>query len=65
MLVKNQNIDTLVKKGERHLKKGQFDDALRIFDFALTFDRKNEKLLEYKSIALNELDRSDEAYQCL
>ncbi len=65
MSVKNQNIDTLVKMGERRLKKGQFEDALSIFDFALTFDGKNEKLLEYKSIALNELDRSDEAYQCI
>jgi hypothetical protein len=32
---KNSNIDTLIKKGEKHLKKGQFEDALRIFDFAL------------------------------
>ena len=62
---KNSNIDTLIKKGEKHLKKGQFEDALRIFDFALKLDGKNEKLLEYKSTALNELDRFDEAYECL
>ena len=62
---KNSNIDTLIKKGEKHLKKGQFEDALRIFDFALKLDGKNEKLLEYKSIVLNELDRFDEAYECL
>ncbi len=48
-----------------HLKNGRFEDALRIFDYALKLDEKNEKLLEYKSIALNELDRVDEAYECL
>jgi tetratricopeptide (TPR) repeat protein len=63
--VRNPNIDTLIKKGEKHLKKGQFEDALSIFNFALQLDGKNEKLLEYKSIALNELDRFDEAYKCL
>jgi tetratricopeptide (TPR) repeat protein len=63
--VRNSNINKLIKKGEKHLKKGQFEDALRIFDFALKLDGKNEKLLEYKSIALNELDRVDEAYECL
>ncbi len=63
--VRNPNIDTLIKKGEKHLKKGQFEDALSIFNFALQLDGKNEKLLEYKSIALNELDRFDEAYECL
>jgi tetratricopeptide (TPR) repeat protein len=61
----NPNIDTLIEKGEKYLKKGQFEDALRIFDFALKLDGKNEKLLEYKSIALKELDRFDEAYECL
>ncbi len=63
--VRNPNIDTLIKKGEKHLKKGQFEDAISIFNFALKLDRKNEKLLEYKLIALNELDRFDEAYECL
>jgi len=63
--VKNPNIDTLIKKGEKHLNKGQFEDALSIFNFALQLNGKNEKLLEYKSIALNELDRVDEAYECL
>ncbi len=63
--VRNPNIDTLIKKGEKHLNEGQFGDALRIFDFALKLDEKNEKLLECKSIALNELDRIDEAYECL
>jgi tetratricopeptide (TPR) repeat protein len=65
MPVKNPNIDTLIRKGEKHLEKGQFEDALRIFDFTLKLDGKNEKLLEFKSIALNELDRVDEAYECL
>src|SRR5450759_4867696 len=62
---KNSNIDTLIEKGEKYLKKGQFEDALRIFEFALKLDGKNEKLLEYKSIALYELDRFNEAYECL
>ena len=61
--VRNPNIDTLIKKGEKLLKKGQFEDALSIFNFALKLNGKNEKLLEYKSIALNELDRFDEAYE--
>ncbi len=65
MPVKNPNIDALIRKGENHLDKGQFEDALRIFDYALKLDDKNEKLLEYKSIALDELDRVDEAYECL
>lgn len=63
--VKNPNIDTLIKKGEKHLKNRQFEDALRIFNFALKLDEKNEKLWEYKLAALNELDRVDEAYECL
>jgi hypothetical protein len=41
MSVKNQNIETLIKKGEKHLEKGQFEDALRIFEFALKLDGKN------------------------
>ena len=65
MPVKNPKIDTLIRKGEKHLEKGQFEDALRIFDYALKLDDKNEKLWEYKSAALNELDRIDEAYECL
>jgi tetratricopeptide (TPR) repeat protein len=65
MHIKNPKIDALIRKGEKHLDKGQFEDALRIFDFALKLDGKNEKLLEYKSIALDELDRVDEAYECL
>jgi hypothetical protein len=40
MSVKNQNIDIFVKKGRKQLKKGQFEDALRIFDFAhIHFER--------------------------
>ena len=65
MPVKNPKIDTLIRKGEKHLETGQFEDALRIFDYALKLDDKNEKLWEYKSAALNELDRIDEAYECL
>ncbi len=65
MPVVNPKIDTLIKKGEKHLEKGQFEDALRIFDFALKLDGNNEKLWEYKSMALNELDRVDEAFECL
>jgi tetratricopeptide (TPR) repeat protein len=65
MPVKNPNIETLLRKGERHLKNRQFEDALRIFDFALKLDGENQKLWEYKLIALNELDRIDEAYECL
>ncbi len=65
MAIKNPKIEKLIRKGENQLKNGHFEDALRIFDFALKLDRKNEKLLEYKSIALNELDRVDEAYECL
>jgi tetratricopeptide (TPR) repeat protein len=65
MAIKNPKIEKLIRKGEKHLEKGQFEDALRIFDFALKLDGKNEKLLEYKSAALNELDRIDEAYECL
>lgn len=60
-----ENIDTLIRKGEKHLENGQFEDALRIFDYALKLDDKNEKLWEYKSAALNGLDRIDEAYECL
>ncbi|OGM11221.1 hypothetical protein A2Z22_00690 [Candidatus Woesebacteria bacterium RBG_16_34_12] len=44
---------------------GHFEDALRIFDYALKLDEKNEQLWEYKSAALNELDRIDEAYECM
>lgn len=65
MPVKNSNIEKLIGKGEKCLLKGQFEDALRIFDYALKLDDKNEKLWEYKSTALNELDRIDEAYECL
>lgn len=62
---KNPKIGTLIRKGEKLLKEGHYEDALRIFDFALKLDGKNEKLWEYKSIALNELGRVDEAYECL
>lgn len=65
MPVKNTNFDTLIKEGERHLKNGQFEDALCIFEFALKLDRKNEKLWEYKLSTLNELNRIDEAFECL
>ncbi len=65
MPVKNPNIEKLIKKGERHLKNKQFEDALRIFEYGIKLDRKNEKLWEYKADALYELDRIDEAYECL
>jgi tetratricopeptide (TPR) repeat protein len=63
--VRNPNIDTLIIKAEMHLKNGRFEDALLIFDYALKLDDKNEKLWEFKSTVLNELDRADEAYECL
>lgn len=63
--VKNPNIDTLIKEGEKHLNEGHFEDALRIFEFALKLDGKNAKLWDYKLTALNELGRIDEAYECL
>lgn len=63
--VRKMKIDALIKEGEKYLKRGRFEDALRIFDYALQLDGINEKLLEYKSIALDELDRVDEAYECL
>jgi hypothetical protein len=54
---KNPNIETLIDEGKRHFKCRQFEDALRIFDFCLMLDRKNETLWEYKAFALYELNR--------
>lgn len=62
---KNPNIDILIKKGVKLLEKRQFEDALRIFDFGLTLDKENEKLWEYRFEALYEVNRIDEAYECL
>ncbi|MCX9009942.1 MAG: tetratricopeptide repeat protein [Candidatus Methanoperedens sp.] len=65
MPVKNSKIGKLINKGERHFKNKQFEDALSIFDLCLKIDRRNEKLWEYKAFALYELNRIDEAYECL
>jgi tetratricopeptide (TPR) repeat protein len=65
MPIKNPSIDKLIKKGGKHFKNKQFEDALRIFDFGLKLDSKNEKLWECKASALYELNRIDEAYECL
>ncbi len=65
MTSKKASIGALIKRGEKHLKNGLFEDALRIFDYALKLDGKNEKLLECRLMALNELGRIDEAYECL
>ena len=51
----------LSQLGKKHLRDGNYEDALSFFEQALLLDPVNADLLNFKGIALRSLGRYDEA----
>nr|ACF09732.1 hypothetical protein [uncultured marine crenarchaeote KM3-86-C1] len=58
------SIDELVKIGKKQLEDGQYDDALNLFQKAISLNRNDPDLWNLKGIALRSLGRYNEAIEC-
>ena len=59
-----EDVNNLIQLGKQQLDNGNYDDALDIFEQALSFDPTNPDLWNLKGIALRSLGRYDEAADC-
>ena len=58
------SIDELIKMGKKQLEDGQYDDALNLFQKAISLNRNDPDLWNLKGIALRSLGRYNEAIEC-
>ena len=64
MVFNLESINTLIALGKSQLEKGNFDDALGLFEQAILIDQKNPDLWNLKGTALRSLGRYNEAIDC-
>ena len=62
-LIVNKIFD-LTQSGKKYLDEGNYSDALRCFEQALSLDPANPDLWNLKGMALRSLGRYDEALDC-
>ena len=55
------SIDELIKMGKKQLEDGQYDDALNLFQRAMSLNQNDPDLWNLKGIALRSLGRYNEA----
>ncbi len=58
------SIDELIKMGKKQLEDGQYDDALNLFQRAMSLNQNDPDLWNLKGIALRSLGRYNEAIEC-
>ena len=58
------SIDELIKMGKKQLEDGQYDDALSLFQKAISLNQNDPDLWNLKGIALRSLGRYNEAIEC-
>ncbi len=58
------SIDELSKIGKKQLEDGQYENALNLFEQALSLNQNNPDLWNLKGIALRSLGRYNEAIEC-
>ena len=63
-LVNVENSENLIQLGKKHLRDGNYQDALSFFDQALSLEPANPDLWNFKGITLRSLGRYDEASEC-
>ena len=58
------SIDELIKMGKKQLEDGQYDEALNLFQRAMSLNQNDPDLWNLKGIALRSLGRYNEAIEC-
>ena len=58
------SIDELIKMGKKQLEDRQYDDALNLFQRAMSLNQNDPDLWNLKGIALRSLGRYNEAIEC-
>jgi len=58
---KNENITSLIKKGDEFYDLDRYDEAIKYYDMALALDENDTHALSHKGDVLYYLDRYDEA----
>lgn len=61
---KMSNIEELVIKGKRFLERGNFEEALGLFEQALLLNQSNPELWNHKGTTLRSMGRYNEAIEC-
>ena len=59
-----ESINELVRLGKKQLDDGHYDDALNLFEQAISLNQKDPDLWNLKGIVLRSLGRYDEAIEC-
>ena len=58
------SIDELIKMGKKQLEDRQYDDALNLFQRAMSLNQNDPDLWNLNGIALRSLGRYNEAIEC-
>ena len=59
-----ESINELVRLGKKQLDDGHYDDALNLFEQAISLNQKDPDLWNFKGITLRSLGRYNEAMEC-
>ena len=59
-----ESVDRLSKMGKKQLEEGQYENALNLFEEAISVNQNDPDLWNLKGIALRSLGRYDEAIEC-
>ena len=59
-----ESIEALIRLGKSQLENGSFDEALKSFEQAISFDQNNPDLWNFMGATLRSLGRYDEAIDC-
>ena len=61
---KIKSVETLVTLGKSKLEEGDFDEALDLFQQAISLDQKDPDLWNLTGITLRSMGRYNEAVEC-
>ena len=59
-----ESIDELIKMGKKQLEDGQYDNAINLFQKAISLNQNNPDLWNLMGTALRSLGRYNEAIEC-
>lgn len=63
-IFKNEDKKSLLKNGNKHLEKSEFDKALKSFDKILELDPESVDAIFYKGVIFRKTNKSDDALKC-
>ena len=59
-----ESVDKLSKMGKKQLENGQYENALNLFEKAISLNQNDPDLWNLKGIVLRSLGRYNEAIEC-